>query len=176
MRLRRYHSTQPNTQQSTDTLFRYGDPGDLWHAMARLHATHPEPVGLSVPFERPSARLSIADPNDILLSARVELFEDEPVRRLHDVIDTVSRSLAGDGGLGEYALVPDVALELMIGVRQELPLHSAHVEGLTRLVRDAVGTIGAGSGPGEGNCCHCGGTGLARPLWNLSFSAGHDVA
>lgn len=163
-------------QQNTDVPSRYGDPGDLWHAMARLHATHPEPVGLSVPFERPSARLSIADPNDILLSARVELFEDEPVRRLHDVIDTVSRRLAGDGGLGEYALVPDVALELMIGVRQELPLHSAHVEGLTRLLRDAIGTIGAGSGPGEGDCSHCGGRGLARPLWKSSFSAGHNVA
>ncbi|MFF3505670.1 hypothetical protein [Streptomyces sp. NPDC003247] len=144
--------------------------------MARLHATHPEPVGLSVPFERPAARLSIADPNDILLSARVELFEDEPISRLHDVIETVSRRLAGDGGLGEYALVPDVALELMIGVRQELPLHIAHVAGLTRLVQDALGTIGEGSGPGEGNCYHCRGTGLARPLWKPSFSAGHDVA
>ncbi|WP_158708293.1 MULTISPECIES: hypothetical protein [unclassified Streptomyces] len=92
------------------------------------------------------------------------------------MIETASRRLAGDGGLGEYALVPDVALELMIGVRQELPLHNAHVEGLTRLLRDTIGTIGAGSGPGEGNCCHCGGTGLARPLWKPSFSAGHDVA
>jgi hypothetical protein len=92
--------------------------------MVRLDAAHPGPVGLSVPLERPLARLSIADPNGILLSARVELFEDEPVRRLHDVIETVSRRLAGDGGLGEYALVPDVALELMIGVRQELPLHT----------------------------------------------------
>jgi hypothetical protein len=163
-------------QQNKDAPTRYAHPGDLWHAMSRLHAAHPEPVGLSVPFERPAARLSIADPNDILLSARVELFEDEPVSRLHDVIETASRRLAGDGGLGEYALVPDVALELMIGVRQELPLHNAHVEGLTRLLRDATGTIGAGSGPGEGNCCHCGGTGLARPLWKPSFSAGHDVA
>ncbi|MBK3603237.1 hypothetical protein JHN62_17100 [Streptomyces sp. MBT54] len=172
MGLHRHHRTQPNT----NTPIRYGDPGDLWHAMARLHATHPEPVGLIVPFERPSARLSIVKPEDIVVSARVELFEDEPVSRLHDVIETVSRRLAGDGGLGEYALVPDVALELMIGVRQELPLHSAHVEGLTRLVRDALGTIGAGSGPGEGNCCHCGGTGLARPLWQPSLSSGHDVA
>ncbi|MFJ6661641.1 hypothetical protein ACIQNG_35625 [Streptomyces sp. NPDC091377] len=66
--------------------------------MARLHATHPEPVGLSEPFERPSARLSITDPNDILLSARVELFEDEPISRLHDVIESVLRSLAGAAG------------------------------------------------------------------------------
>ncbi|MEU4933084.1 hypothetical protein AB0G54_42460 [Streptomyces yokosukanensis] len=163
-------------QQYKDVPFRHGDPGDLWHAMARLHAAHPEPVGISVPFERPSARLSIADPNDILLSARVELFEDEPVRRLHDVIETVSRRLAGDGGLGEYALVPDVALELLIGVRQELPLHTAHVAGLTRLLQEAIGTIGEGGAPGEGRCCHCAGTGQARPLWKPSLSAGHDVA
>ncbi|WP_333753009.1 hypothetical protein [Streptomyces sp. IBSBF 2394] len=61
-------------------------------------------------------------------------------------------------------------------MRQELPLHSAHVEGFTRLMRDALGSIGGGSGPGEGNCCHCGGTGLARPLWKPSLSAGYDVA
>lgn len=70
-----------------------GDPGDLWHAMARLHAAHPDPVGLGWPFERPAARLSIGKPEDIVLSAWVELFEGEPVRSLHDVIDTVTRDL-----------------------------------------------------------------------------------
>jgi hypothetical protein len=144
--------------------------------MARLHAAHPEPVGIDVPFEPTAARLSIAKAEDIVLSARVELFEDEPVGRLHDVIDTVTRDLAKPNAFGAYALVPDVALEVMIGVRQELPLHIAHVAGLTRLMRDALGTIGEGSGPGEGNCHHCRGTGLARPLWKQSFSAGHDVA
>lgn len=61
-------------------------------------------------------------------------------------------------------------------LRQELPLHIPHVAGLTWLPRDAVGTIDAGSAPGEGECCHCGGTGLGRPLWKRSLSAGHDVA
>ncbi|WP_225827093.1 hypothetical protein [Streptomyces naphthomycinicus] len=139
--------------------------GDLWYAMTRLHAGHPDSVGPIPPFERPVARLSIADPNDIVLSARVELFEDEPVGRLHDVIDTVTRDLAGPKGIGEYALVPDVALEVMIGVRQELPLPAAHVAGLTRLLWDAMGTMGTRSAPGGGQCFHCEGTGRARPLW-----------
>lgn len=58
--------------------------------------------------------------------------------RLYDVIDTVTRDLAGADGFGAYALVPDVALGVMIGVRQELPLHAAHVAGLTRLVNRLV--------------------------------------
>ncbi|MGW2892315.1 hypothetical protein ACWDDN_44875 [Streptomyces griseoruber] len=144
--------------------------------MARLHAAHPEPVGIDTPFEPAAARLSIAKAEDIVLSARVELFEDEPVGRLHDMIDTVTRDLAKPNAFGAYALVPDVALEVMIGVRQELPLHIAHVAGLTRLVREAIGTIGEASGPEKGNCCHCGGTGLARPLWKPSLSASHNVA
>ncbi|MER6161768.1 hypothetical protein ABT147_40755 [Streptomyces sp. NPDC001868] len=40
----------------------------------------------------------------------MELFEDETVSRLQDVIDTVTRDLAGAKGFGAYALVPDVAL------------------------------------------------------------------
>ncbi|MBJ6613855.1 hypothetical protein [Streptomyces sp. I4(2020)] len=151
--------------QNTDAPSGHDTPGDLWHAMARLHAAHFDSVGLIAPFERPSARLSITQPEDIVLSARVELFEDEPMGRLHDVIDTVTRDLAGPKGIGAYALVPDVALEVMIGVRQELPLHAAHVAGLTRLLGDAIGTIGARSTPGGGQCFHCEGTGRARPLW-----------
>jgi DnaJ-class molecular chaperone len=124
---------RPSGQQKKEAPARNGDPGDLWHAMARLHAAHPEPVGLSVPFERPAARLSIVKPEDIVLSARVELFE------------------------------------LMIGVREELPLHTGHVA-------DAIGTIGARSAPGGGQCFHCEGTGRARTLWERSLSDGHDVA
>ncbi|PAZ14917.1 hypothetical protein CLM62_16545 [Streptomyces sp. SA15] len=161
----------PSKEQNKGAPARNGDPGDLWHAMARLHAAHPEPVGLGWPFERPAARLSIVKPEDTVLSARVELFEGEPVRRLHDVLDTVTRDLAGDNGFGEYALVPDVALELMIGMREELPLHTGHVAGLTQLLRDAIGTIGARSTPGGEQCFHCEGTGRARPLWERSLLA-----
>ncbi|MEI5527409.1 hypothetical protein WB401_36360 [Streptomyces brasiliscabiei] len=68
-------------QQKTDAPPMYGHPGDLRHAMTRLHAAHPEPVGIDTPFEPTAARLSIAKAEDIVLSARVELFEDEPVGR-----------------------------------------------------------------------------------------------
>ncbi|WP_460074137.1 hypothetical protein [Streptomyces sp. YKOK-I1] len=167
---------EPSKQQNKEAPARNGDPEDLWHAMARLHAAHPDLVGLGWRFERPVARLSIVKPEDIVLSARVELFEGEPVHSLHDVLDTVTRDLDRGSGFGEYALVPEVALELMIGVREELPLHTGHVAGITQLLRDANGTLGARSTPGGGLCFHCQGTGRARPLWERSLSAGHDVA
>ncbi|MER7467039.1 hypothetical protein [Streptomyces sp. NPDC097981] len=40
-----------------------------------------------------------------------------------------------------------VALEVLVGKRQELALHTAHVDSLTRILRHAVGTIGARSTP-----------------------------
>ncbi|WP_267088241.1 hypothetical protein [Streptomyces sp. NBC_00249] len=60
-------------------------------------------------------------------------------------------------------------MEILVGTRHELTLHPAHVHGLTQLLRQAVGTIGARSTPG-GRCFHCDGTGLARPLWELAAS------
>jgi hypothetical protein len=59
----------------------------------------------------------------------------------------------------------DVALDVTLGRRQELPIHAAHTIGLTRLFRHAADIIGARSTPGSGRCFHCDGTGLARPLW-----------
>ncbi|MEU6867934.1 hypothetical protein ABZ924_32655 [Streptomyces sp. NPDC046876] len=56
-------------------------------------------------------------------------------------------------------------LEIVVGTRDELTLHPAHVHGLTQLLRQAVGTIEARSTPGGGRCFHCDGTGRARPLW-----------
>ncbi|MER6390485.1 hypothetical protein ABT236_18680 [Streptomyces sp. NPDC001523] len=53
----------------------------------------------------------------------------------------------------------------MVGTRHELALHPAHVDGLTRLLHEAVGTIGARGTPGGGRCFHCDGTGRAHPLW-----------
>ncbi|WP_447034463.1 AlbA family DNA-binding domain-containing protein [Streptomyces hypolithicus] len=58
-----------------------------------------------------------------------------------------------------------------ISKRHELALHTGHVDGLTRLLLHALGTIGARSTPGGGRCFHCDGTGLARPLWETA--AGH---
>lgn len=59
---------------------------------------------------------------------------------------------------------PGAALEVLVGKRHELALHPAHVDGFTRLVRNAVAAVEARSTPGSG-CLHCGGTGLARSLW-----------
>ncbi|MGW4506906.1 hypothetical protein ACWENO_19955 [Streptomyces sp. NPDC004436] len=53
----------------------------------------------------------------------------------------------------------------MVGKRHKLALHSAPVEGLTRLLRGAVDTIGARSTPGGGRCFHCDGTGRSHSLW-----------
>ena len=94
-----------------------GYPGDLWYAMSRLHAAHPEPVGRSVPFERPSALLSFMEPDDIVLAARVGLSGTETMGHLHDLIDTVTRGLSGGSRIGESALVPDIVLEVMAGGR-----------------------------------------------------------
>ncbi|MFC8765874.1 hypothetical protein ACFUAG_34890 [Streptomyces sp. NPDC057193] len=137
------------------------DPGDMWLALARLHASHPDPVGRLVPFERADALLSLTEPDDILLTARVELSGAETMGHLHDLINTVTRSLTTEPG----HTGPGVALEVLVGERHELALHPAHVDGLTRLLRHAAGTIGARSTPGGGRCFHCDGTGRARPLW-----------
>jgi hypothetical protein len=66
---------------------------------------------------------------------------------------------------------PGVALELPLSRRQELPVHAAHIAGITRLFRHVSGTIGARSTSGGGRCFHCTGTGRARPLWEPA--AGH---
>ncbi|MFE5923565.1 hypothetical protein [Streptomyces sp. NPDC056468] len=70
----------------------------------------------------------------------------------------------------------DVALDVTLGRRQELPIHAAHTIGLTRLLQNPADTIGARSTPGGGRCFHCDGTGRARPLWEAALSAGHDVS
>jgi len=79
---------------------------------------------------------------------------------LHETLRTLTAGLTYT-----HFARPDVALDVTLGRRQELPIHAAHTIGLTRLFRHAVGTIGARSTPGGGRCFHCDGTGLARPLW-----------
>ncbi|MFJ5811149.1 hypothetical protein [Streptomyces sp. NPDC093093] len=109
----------------------------------------------------PPALLSLTEPDDVLFAARVELSGMETMGHLHDLIRTVTHGVTTELG---YA-GPGIALEVMVGKRHELALHRAHVDGLTRLLRDAVDTIAARSTPGGGRCSHCDGTGLARPLW-----------
>ncbi|MGW7327986.1 hypothetical protein ACWGIU_05090 [Streptomyces sp. NPDC054840] len=80
---------------------------------------------------------------------------------LHDLISALTNAVLSDTG---HAL-PGETLEIVVGTRHELTLHPAHVHGLTQLLRQAVGTIGARSTVGRGWCFHCDGTGRARPLW-----------
>ncbi|MFF7987030.1 hypothetical protein ACFZDK_49490 [Streptomyces sp. NPDC007901] len=147
-------------------------PGDLWHALARLQRTHPEPVGRIGPLVRPAALVSFAPVTDIVLSARIHVSGAETMHDLHETIRTLTHGSSWDT---RYT-GPDVALEVTLGKRQELPLHAFHTVGLTRLFQNAVGTIGARSTPGGGRCLHCDGTGLARSLWEPPLSDGHDVA
>ncbi len=141
---------------------RQSDAGDMWLALARLHAAHHDPVGRLVPFERPEALLSLTEPDDVLFTARVELHGMETMGHLHDLIRTVTHAVTME--LGHAG--PGVALEILVGKRHELALHPAHVDGLTRLLRDATATICARSTSEGGRCFHCGGTGRARPLWD----------
>ncbi|MFF5506491.1 hypothetical protein [Streptomyces roseolus] len=134
-------------------------PGDLWHALAQLHRTHPDPVGRVGPLARSAGLLSFAAADDTVLAARVQLSGAESMREVNQTLRAIT------GGMHAHFTGPGVALEVALGRRQELPLHEAHAVGLTRLFRHAVGTVGARSTPGSGLCFHCGGTGLARPLW-----------
>ncbi|MFD8293928.1 hypothetical protein ACFV2B_37690 [Streptomyces lavendulae] len=85
----------------------------------------------------------------------------ETMGHLHDLTRTVTHGVTVEPG---YA-GPGAALEVMVGKRHEPALHPAHADCLTRLLREAVGTIAARSMPGGGRCFHCDGTGCARPLW-----------
>ncbi|MFC7795366.1 hypothetical protein [Streptomyces cinereoruber] len=135
-------------------------PGELWHALARLHHTHPDPVGRIGPLARPAGLLSFTAATDTILTARVQLTGAETMREVNQTL----RAMTGDLPHAHFT-GPGVALELTLSRRQDLPLHEAHVAGLTLLFRHAAGTIGARSTPGGGRCFHCDGTGRARPLW-----------
>ncbi|MFD5891633.1 hypothetical protein ACFWHQ_37515 [Streptomyces sp. NPDC060334] len=148
-------------KQESPAVLGQSDAGDMWLALACLHAAHRDPVGRLVPFERSEALLSLTEPDDVLFTARVELSGMETMGHLHDLIRTVTHGVTTE--LGHTG--PGVALEVMVGKRHELALHRGHVDGLTRLLRGAVDTVAARSTPGGGRCFHCDGTGLARPLW-----------
>ncbi|WP_434598054.1 hypothetical protein [Streptomyces sp. A5-4] len=140
-------------------------PGDLWHALAQLQHTHPEPVGRVGPLARPAGLLSFTAAADTILAARVQLTGAET---MHQVNETL-RAMTGDLPRAHFT-GPGVALELTLCRRQELPIHAAHTTGLTRLFQDATNTVSAHNIREGAWCFHCDGTGLARPLWE---SAGH---
>ncbi|MEH0557583.1 hypothetical protein [Streptomyces sp. B21-101] len=135
-------------------------PGSLWHALIRLQHTHPDPVGRTGPLARPAGMLSFTAAADTILAARVHLSGAETMGELHETLRTLTASLTYT-----HFARPDVALDVTLGRRQELPIHAEHTIGLTRLFQNAAGTIGACNTPGGGRCFHCEGTGLALPLW-----------
>ncbi|MCX4546765.1 hypothetical protein [Streptomyces sp. NBC_01565] len=138
-------------------------PGDMWHALASLHGTHVDPVGHRVPLDRPDAFLSLTRPGDIGFTARVGLSGGETMDHLHKLITTVTRGITYELG----AAASGTALEIMFGKRHQLALHTGHVDGLTRLLRDAVDTVDAHSTSGDGPRFHCYGSGRAHPLWGV---------
>ncbi|MEU9064187.1 hypothetical protein AB0D13_36430 [Streptomyces sp. NPDC048430] len=88
----------------------------------------------------------------------------QPIPAATDAVACARRNWAAGVGLPRHR-------EVRISKRHELALHTGHVDGLTRLLLHALGTIGARSTPGGGRCFHCDGTGLARPL--SEPAAGH---
>ncbi|WP_331723259.1 MULTISPECIES: hypothetical protein [unclassified Streptomyces] len=111
----------------------YG-PGDyLWHAMARLTGTHRDPVVTSGPFARPAGILSFAQASDVILASRVQLTGARTASEIHDMIATATHGISWDS----RTLGPDIALDVMVGKRQDLALHKDHLRGLTRLLLDA---------------------------------------
>ncbi|MFJ6785213.1 hypothetical protein [Streptomyces yangpuensis] len=138
----------------------FHDPSAMWRALTHLHATHPEAPDRFLPYVAPEVLLSLTQP-DILWRVRVELAGGETMADLHNLIAQLVPARETDA---RQALSGET-LEIVVGKRDELTLHPAHVHGLTQLLRQAVGTIGARSTPGGGRCFHCDGTGRARPLW-----------
>ncbi|MFC9730867.1 hypothetical protein [Streptomyces roseolus] len=61
-------------------------PGDLWHALAQLHHTHPDPVGRVGPLARPAGLLSFAAADDTVLTARVQLSGAESMREVNETL------------------------------------------------------------------------------------------
>ncbi|MFD4137115.1 hypothetical protein [Streptomyces goshikiensis] len=133
--------------------------------MPLLPSTGPtaSPSAGLVPFDRPDAFLSLTQPGDIGFTARVELSGGETMSQLHKLITTVTRGITYELG----AAAPGTALEVLIGKRHQLDLHAGHVDGLARLLRDAVDNINAHGASGDGSCCHCNGTGRAYPVWGV---------
>ncbi|MEV4190906.1 hypothetical protein [Streptomyces toxytricini] len=138
------------------------DPSAMWRALTRLHATHPEAPDRFFPYLTPEVLLSLTR-SELLWRVRVELAGGETMADLYNLVaNLIPAVLETD----ERRALSGETLDIVVGTRDELTLHPAHVHGLTQLLRQAVGTIGARSTPGGGRCFHCDGTGRARPLWD----------
>ncbi|MGC5041047.1 hypothetical protein ACLQ2C_36530 [Streptomyces sp. DT73] len=135
-------------------------PGDLWYALAQLHHTHPDAVGRVGPLAPPAGLLTFTAAADTILAARVQLTGAETMRDVNETLRAMTGTLPRAHFTG-----PGVALELTLGRRQELPVHTAHIAGLTRLFHDATYTIDVRDDAASGLCFHCDGTGRAHSLW-----------
>ncbi|MGX4694413.1 hypothetical protein [Streptomyces sp. JNUCC 63] len=100
-------------------------------------------MGRTGPLARPAGLLSFAAATDTALAARVQLTGAETMHDLNETLRALTHGLSWD----TLATGPDVALDVTLGRRQELPLHAV---GLTRLFENAAGTLGARRTPGEG--------------------------
>ncbi|WP_329012121.1 hypothetical protein [Streptomyces sp. NBC_00690] len=133
----------------------------MWNALARLRSTHNDPVLGLKPSILPAGVLSFVQASDVIISSRIQLTGTQTTSDLHDMISTATRGISWDA----RTLGPDIALDIMVGRRHDLALHKDHLTGLTQLLVDAAATIGRPGTATSGRCCHCGGTGNARPLW-----------
>ncbi|MFC8492923.1 hypothetical protein ACFUJU_19395 [Streptomyces sp. NPDC057235] len=67
-------------------------PGELWHALARLQHTHPDPMGRVGPLARPAGLLPFTAAADTVLAARVQLTGAESMREVNETL----RAMTGD--------------------------------------------------------------------------------
>ena len=63
--------------------------------------------------------MSFAQASDVILASRVQLTGAQTASELHDMLATATRSISWDS----RTLGPDIALDIMVGKRQDLALH-----------------------------------------------------
>lgn len=88
-------------------------------------------MGRIGPLARPAALVSFALVTDIVLSARIQVSGAQTMHHLHETIRTLTHGFSWNT---RYT-----GLDVTLGKRQELPLHAAHIVGLTRLFQNAAG-------------------------------------
>ncbi|WP_428776908.1 hypothetical protein [Streptomyces flavovirens] len=72
-------------------------PGDLWHSLAQLHHSHPDPVGRVGTLARPAGLLAFTAAADTILAARVQLSGAETMREVNETLRAMTGDLPHDG-------------------------------------------------------------------------------
>ncbi|MFD6469599.1 hypothetical protein [Streptomyces goshikiensis] len=148
-------------KQESPAVLGQSDAGDMWLALARLHAAHRDPVGRLVSFERPEVLLALTEPDEVLVTARVELSGMETMSHLHDLIRTVTHGVTaelGHAGPGSHWRSWSASATNSSCTRPTLTASSGSC------ARPSTPS-GPAARPGGGRCFHCDGTGRAHPLW-----------